>query len=69
MLTNLIGVIMDKNGYDKERDKALDSLSTMDKIKYKRLETAYEMAKQSGDTVPPNKQDYILSQIFKKKRQ
>lgn len=54
------------NGYDEEREKLLDSLSTQDKIKYKNLETEYEIAKQSGEDVPENKHDYILSQVFKR---
>lgn len=56
------------NGYDEERSKILDNLSTVDKIKYKNLETQYEIAKQSGEEVPENKHDYILSQIFKRGR-
>lgn len=56
-----------ENGYDEERSKILDNLSTIDKIKYRNLETKYEIAKQSGEEVPENKHDFILSQIFKKR--
>jgi hypothetical protein len=60
------------NGYDdeeqKSREKELDNLSTVDKVKYRNLETKYEIAKQTGEEVPEDKHQYILSQIFKNRR-
>jgi hypothetical protein len=62
------------NGYDtqddeyKKRERELENLSTVDRIKYRNLETKYEIAKQTGEDVPEDKQQYILSQIFKNRR-
>ena len=53
------------NNYDEEREKVLDNLSTVDKIKYRNEETKYEIAKQTGEEVPEDKHQYILSKIFK----
>lgn len=58
-----------RSNYDEEREKILDNLSTLDKIRYKNLETRYEIDRQTGEKdVPENKHQYILSQIFKNRR-
>lgn len=48
---------------EKERDEMLANLSTIDKKRFKQLETEYEIEKQIGSPVSEDKLQFIKNRI------
>lgn len=48
---------------EKEREELIASLSTLDKKRFKQLETDYEIEKEIGSPVPDDKLQYIKNRI------
>jgi flagellar hook-associated protein FlgK len=53
----------DHQKMQEERDRAVKELSTFDKIKYKNLESQYDVEKETGSPVGEDKHGYIMSRI------